>query len=243
MDENIEVFRKPKSAISESFRALRSNLNFFLQGQDTGVFLITSSISGEGKTFTSINLASVFALSGKRTLIVGADMRRPKIYSDFNLNNTIGLSNYLAGLSTFEEVVQDTKFENLKVISGGPVPPNPSELILTKRMKEFLETAKKSFDYIFVDSPPLALVTDAFVLSALADHTLFIVRQNYTPKPLLRTINDFYTAGKIERMSIILNDIYRSGPGYGYGYSYGYGYGYGFGGYGRKGYGQGYYEG
>src|SRR5690606_17641658 len=166
-NENLEVFTKPKSAISESFRALRSNLHYFLEGSDKGVFLISSSISGEGKTFTSINLASVFALSGKKTLIVGADMRKPRIYNDFKVDNYIGLSNYLAGLAQFDEVVQKTEFDNLYLVSGGPVPPNPSELILSKRMEFFLKQAREQFEFIFIDSPPLALVTDAFVLSAL----------------------------------------------------------------------------
>jgi capsular exopolysaccharide synthesis family protein len=232
-NQNVEVFEKPKSAISESFRALRSNLNYFLERKEKGVFLVTSSISGEGKTFTSINLASVFALSGKNTLIIGADMRRPKIYTDFDLPNTNGLSNFLAGLSTFDEVVQKTPYDNLYLVSGGPIPPNPSELILGTRMEEFITLARKKFDYIFIDSPPIAIVTDAFVLSGFADHTLFIVRQNYTPKGFLTTINNYYADGKIKQISIVLNDIYKSGPGYGYGYGYNYGYGYAYA-YGKK---------
>lgn len=239
-DINLEVFTRPKSSISESFRALRSNLNYFLGGQDKGVFLVTSSVSGEGKTFTSINLAAVFALSGKRTLIVGADMRKPRLYSDFGLHNDVGLSNYLASIAEFSAVVQRTKYDNLDLVSGGPVPPNPSELLLTRRMDDFLAEAKKQYDIIFIDSPPLALVTDAFLLAPKADHTLFIVRQDYSPKSLLRAIDDYYRAEKIKRISIVLNDITKSGPGYGYGYtsgygySYGYGYGYGYGVYGRK---------
>jgi capsular exopolysaccharide synthesis family protein len=237
-EQNVEVFEKPKSSISESFRALRSNLSFFLEKKEKGIFLITSSISGEGKTFSSINMAGVFALSGKKTLIVGADMRKPKIFGDLKLHNNKGLSNYLAGLNKFEEVLQQTQYTGLDLVSGGPVPPNPSELLLGERMKQFLDDARQHYDFIFIDSPPLALVTDAFVLSSLVDHTIFIVRQNYTPKNLLKTVNEYYVAGKIKKMSIVLNDIYKSGPGYGYGYGYSYGYGYG---YGNKSYGQGYY--
>ncbi|MCZ8216822.1 MAG: capsular biosynthesis protein, partial [Cyclobacteriaceae bacterium] len=123
---NLEVVNHPKSAIAESFRALRSNLNYFVGSKENTVILITSSISGEGKTFTSINLASVFALSGKRTLIIGADMRKPKIFEDFALQNDKGLSSLLAGMNSFDEVVQRTNLENLFLISGGPIPPNPS---------------------------------------------------------------------------------------------------------------------
>jgi capsular exopolysaccharide synthesis family protein len=221
-DSNLAVANEPKSALAESFRALRSNLNFFIGHKEKGVFLITSSISGEGKTFTSINLATVLALSNKKTLIVGADMRKPKIFEDFALSNDRGLSTYLSNLSSFEEVVQKTKFENLDFVSGGPVPPNPSELLLTPRMNTFVDLAKSHYDFVIIDTPPLAVVTDAFVMSPYADHVLFLVRQNYTPKELLRTAEDFYSEGKLKNISIVLNDIYRSGPGYGYGYGYGF---------------------
>jgi len=240
-DNNLEVIAHPKSSISESFRALRSNLIYFLGKQEKAVILITSSISGEGKTFTSINLASVLSLSGKKTLIVGADMRKPKLFNDFNLSNDVGLSSYLAGLATFDEVIQKTSQGVLDLVSGGPVPPNPSELLLTPPMKLFISEAKARYDYIVIDTPPLAIVTDAFVLSELADHTLFLVRQNYTPKDLLRTAEDFYSTGKLKNISIVLNDIYRSGPGYGFGYNYGYGYGYAYGYSSRKN-GYGYYN-
>lgn len=223
---NLEVLSRPKTSIAESFRALRSNLNYFLGRKEYGVFLITSSISGEGKTFTSINLASVLALSGKPTLIVGADMRKPKIFNDFSLHNEVGLSTYLAGLSDFQGVVQKTSWDNLDFISSGPVPPNPSELLLTPRMEEFIANAKGRYNYVIIDTPPLGIVTDAFMLSNFADHTLFLVRQNYTHKMLLRTVEDFYSSGKLKNISIVLNDIYKSGPGYGYGAGYGYGYGY-----------------
>lgn len=233
-ENNLAVFNQPKSVISESFRALRSNLNYFIGHKDQGVFLITSSISGEGKTFTTVNLASVLALSGKRTLIVGADMRRPKLSDDFDLPNDVGLSTFLAKLADFKAVRKKTKFENLDIISGGPVPPNPSELLLTGRMRLFIEEAKEQYDYIIIDTPPLALVTDAFELVPYADHTLFLIRQNYTPKSLLKATEDFYKNGKLKKISIVLNDILKSGPGYGYGYGYSYGYGNGYAYYGAK---------
>ncbi len=234
IESNLIVQQKPKSAVSESFRALRSNLNFFTGNETNKIFMISSSISGEGKTFTTINLATVFALSGKKTLIIGADMRRPKIFSDFELSNEKGLSGFLSNLNTFEEVVQSTKITNLDLVSGGPVPPNPSELLLTPRFESFLAEAKKRYDYVLIDTPPLALVTDAFVMSKYSDHTVFVMRQNYTPKSFIRAIEDYSKNGRIPRVSILLNDIYKSGLGYGYGvgygynYAYSYGYGYGY---------------
>lgn len=229
LTSNLVVKSKPKSAVAESFRALRSNLNYFTSNKDRKVILVTSSVSGEGKTFTSLNLATVLAMSGKRTVIIGADMRKPRLYGDFELDNFIGLSSYLSGLEPLEKVIQQTGIENLYLISGGPVPPNPSELLLRGEIEKLFEALKKDFDYILLDTPPVGLVTDAFVLSKYADHSLFVVRQNYTPKSIIKVIDDYYRDGRVKNISIVLNDIYRSGPGYGYGYGYGYSYGYGYG--------------
>jgi len=242
---NLTVSERPKSGVAESFRALRSNLNYFTGGKSKQVFMVSSSISGEGKTFTTINLSTVFALSGRKTLIVGADMRRPKIFEDFKCNNNTGLSTYLSGISNFKEIVQTTEIDNLFLVSGGPVPPNPSELLLTERMEAFVKTALEEFEYVIIDTPPLALVTDAFVISKYVNHTVFVLRQNYSPKEFVRSIDEYYRSGKLKNMSLMLNDIYKSGLGYGYGqgyaYQYGYGYGYGYGTRKKRG-GQGYYE-
>lgn len=243
-DSNLVVNEKPKSALAESFRALRSNLNYFTEGKDKKVFMITSSLSGEGKTFTTINLACVFALSGKKTIIIGADLRKPKIYSDFGLHNDKGLSTYLSGLTPLAEVLQQTEIDNLSLISGGPVPPNPSELILTPHMESLIEVLKKDFDFILLDTPPMALITDGMVLSKFADHTLYVVRQDYTPRSMLKITDEFYRSGKFKNISLVLNDIKKTGPGYGYGY-YGYGYynyGYGYSYYGQRKKSEGYYS-
>ena len=240
---NLTVHERPKSGVAESFRALRSNLIYFTGNKTKQIFMVSSSISGEGKTFTTINLSTVFALSGKKTLIVGADMRRPKIFEDFNCHNTTGLSTYLSGINEFNEVVQPTKIDNLYLISGGPVPPNPSELLLANRFETFIKLALEQFDFIIIDTPPLALVTDAFVISKYVDHTVFVLRQNYSPKEFVRSIDEYYRSGKLKNMSILLNDIYKSGLGYGYGQGYAYNYGYSYGyGYGRKSNGEGYYS-
>lgn len=241
---NLTVRDKPKSGVAESFRAMRSNLNYFTTNKTKQVFMVSSSISGEGKTFTTINLSTVFALSGKKTLIVGADMRRPKIFEDFKRHNTVGLSTFLSKLNTFDEVIQDTDIDNLYLISGGPVPPNPSELLLSDMFELFVKNALERFDFVIIDTPPLALVTDAFVISKFVDHTVFVLRQNYSPKEFVRSIDEYYRSGKLKKMSILLNDIYKSGLGYGYGqgyaYHYGYSYGYGYGS--KKKDGQGYYS-
>ena len=227
-ESNLMVYHKPKSGMAEAFRAIRSNLNYFTEAKDKKAFLITSSISGEGKTFSSINLATVLAFSGKRTVIIGADMRRPRIFDDFNLKNNIGLSSYLSDQKGLDECIQETFIDNLSLLTAGPVPPNPSELLLKDKFSKLINLLKERFDYILIDSPPIALVTDALVIAQYVDHVIFIVRQNRTPQDALQNINEFYKTGKLDKLSILFNDIKKTGLGYGYGKGYGYYYGYGY---------------
>lgn len=223
--EPLVVHQKPRSAIAESFRALRSNLNYFTGNQDHKVFMITSSIPGEGKSFTTMNLATVFALAGKRTLIVGGDLRKARLFEELMMNNKVGLSQYLSGMATREEVVQKTDIDHLYVIVGGAMPPNPSELLLRPAMASLINSLKEEFDFIIIDTPPLAFVADAFVLSTYADHSLFVVRQDFTPKAALVSLEDYYSTGKLASISVLFNDVQKTGLGYGYGYnSYGYRY-------------------
>ncbi|MEQ8924238.1 MAG: polysaccharide biosynthesis tyrosine autokinase, partial [Fulvivirga sp.] len=162
-DQNLIVEAAPRSAISESFRSVRSNLNFFTSDIKNKVILITSALSGEGKTFFSNNLALIHAYSGKKTILIGADMRRPKILKDFEISEEYGLSDYLAGNSSINEIIQSTRFENLDIINSGTVPPNPSELLLKPATSKLIEELKKSYEYIIIDSPPIGLVTDSLI--------------------------------------------------------------------------------
>jgi capsular exopolysaccharide synthesis family protein len=236
--DSLIVYNKPRSSMAESFRSLRSNLNYFTGNQDHQIFMVTSSIPGEGKSFTTLNLATVYALAGKRTVIVGADLRKPKLYDELGLNNTIGLSQYLSGMASKEEIIQTSSVDSLFLIASGPMPPNPSELLLRPAMEELVSYLRGKFDYVIIDTPPLSLVTDAFVLSKYVNHTLFVIRQDYTPKEALHSFDEFYRSGRLLRVSVLFNDLRKSGLGYGYGgYSYGYGYGTGYhygGYYGRK---------
>jgi capsular exopolysaccharide synthesis family protein len=227
---NLIVVNKPRSAMAESFRALRSNLNYFTDNRDKVVFMVTSSIPSEGKSFTTLNLATVLAMAGKRTIIIGADLRKPKLYGDLGLHNDVGLSQYLSGMATKENIIQETTVDNLYLISGGPMPPNPSELLIRPAMDDLIKSLREDFTFIVMDTPPLSLVADAFVLSKFAQHTLFVVRQDFTPRDALNALNDFYETGKLSNISILFNDLRKSGLGYGYGYGgYGYGYGYTYG--------------
>jgi capsular exopolysaccharide synthesis family protein len=222
------VFNKPRSAITESFRAIRSNLNYFTASKNHQTFMITSSLPGEGKSFTSLNISAVFALAGKKTLILGADLRRPKLAEELGLLNNVGLSQYLSGMATLDQILQNTSVPNLSLIAGGPMPPNPSELLLKNEMDLLMEQLGRLFDYIIIDTPPLSFVADAFVLSKFADHTIYVIRQNFTPRDALQAVEEFYQSGKLSNISLLFNDLRKSGFGYGYGHSYGYGYGYGY---------------
>ncbi|WP_264520812.1 polysaccharide biosynthesis tyrosine autokinase [Flavobacterium sp. N1994] len=234
-ESNLSVFERPKSALSESFRAIRSSLQFLYKKQSisgTKTLMLTSSVSGEGKTFCSLNIATVFALSEKKTIILGLDLRKPKIFDDFNILNDLGAVNYLIGQKTLDEVIQKTHIPYLDVITSGPIPPNPSELILGDTMKELIAELKKKYDYIILDTPPVGLVSDALELSQYCDVTLYVVRQNFTKKEMLTLLNNRTKRGELNNVSIIFNGYENKakyGVGYGYGYGYGYSYGYGYG--------------
>lgn len=234
-ETNLSVFERPKSALSESFRAIRSSLQFLYKKQNiegTKTLMLTSSVSGEGKTFCSLNIATVFALSEKKTIIVGLDLRKPRIFDDFNIQNDLGAVNYLIGQNKLDEVIQHTHIPYLDVITSGPIPPNPSELILGDSMREMIEELKQKYDYIILDTPPVGLVSDALELVQFCDVTLYIVRQNFTKKEMLTLLNNRFKRGELNNISIIFNGYENKakyGVGYGYGYGYGYSYGYGYG--------------
>lgn len=223
----LAVYDKPKSALSESFRAIRSSLQFLYKKQNLDgakTLMITSSVSGEGKTFCSINISTVFALSEKKTVIVGLDLRKPKLYDEFNLQNDVGIVNYLINQNSLDEIVNKTAVPFMDVILSGPIPPNPSELILSDRMSVFMEELKTKYDYIIMDTPPVGLVTDALALSQYADVTLYIARQNFSKKEMITLLNNRVKRKELDNTSIILNGFENKAK---YGSAYGYGYGYG----------------
>lgn len=225
------VLQHPGSTLAESFRSVRTNLRFFLRDTNCPVISVTSTVSSEGKTFISANLATIISMGGKKVLLTDLDMRRPRTHRIIGISNDKGLSNFLSGELKFEEVLNQTEIENLWYTPSGPVPPNPAELIDSKRMKDFIEKARKQFDYIILDTPPVAIVTDALLISPATDLYLFVVRQRYSSKNTLELIEELRQSGKVSNAGIILNDISLTGYyGYGlrYGYSAGYGYYYGY---------------
>lgn len=228
------VMDKPKSTISEGFRNIRSNVEFLVDQNlnRAKVILLTSSISGEGKTFCAENLASIYSISGKKTILIGADLRKPRMFRIFNDDNASGLSNYLSGNLSKDKLIKKTAYSCLDYINSGPNPPNPAELLDKDNMNDLLDYLKKQYDYIIIDTPPICLVSDALPLIDKVDLTLYVVRQNYTKVGLLSYVNEMYKSEKIKNVSIVMNDTDYS---LGYGYNYGQGYYY-YGQYGSAGY-------
>ncbi|CAN5521122.1 tyrosine-protein kinase domain-containing protein [soil metagenome] len=215
---NLVVNQNPKSAVAESFRSIRSNLNFFTSGKEKKVFLITSSISGEGKTFCALNLSTVFSFSGKPTLLIGADLRKPRIFNDLGLSNEIGLSSYLSNSAQLSQIIQRSEIPNLDVICSGPIPPNPSELLMDEKMTELMTELRNIYDYIVIDTAPVGLVTDAYILMEHVDHTIYMVRQNYSNQESLKIAQELYNNGKLRKTSILFNDVKIDKNKNGYGY-------------------------
>ena len=229
---NIVVNSNSRSAVAEQFRSIRTNLQYIHGKQEAGlgkVTLFTSSMSGEGKSFVASNLAVALAISGRKTVLLELDLRKPKISKYLNLNNNTGFSHYLIGKAGHQDIIQPSGIhENLLVICSGPIPPNPSELLLENSVEALIAFLRINFDEIIIDTPPIGLVTDAQILSRIADASVYIVRHGYTEIEQLNQVAQLYDKGIFPKLNIILNGIQLQGS-YGYGYSgYGYGYGYGY---------------
>lgn len=239
-ESKLVVFAKPKSQITESFRSIRTNIKYIVGKGKNQVILVSSAMPGDGKSFISMNLASVISLAGHKTIIIGYDLRKPKLHHFFNLKNNAGLSTYLIGKDSLDEIIQHTEFNNLDIIASGPIPPNPSELIDSEENAELIRELRKRYDAIIFDTPPILLITDAVTLTKESDINIIVVRAGQTNKNVFAsTIGDFENRDKV-KFNFIFNDISNSGSRYGYG---GYGsYGYGNYGYGYGGYGYGYYD-
>jgi capsular exopolysaccharide synthesis family protein len=215
-----------KSMTTESFRNIRSSLAIRFNFKDKGVVLVTSAKSGEGKTYISIKIASIYAALGKKTLILGMDLRKPRLHKELNLNNDRGVTTYLLQESEdWEDMIQSTTQENLFVLSAGPYLERISELINTPRFESLILSLKSKYDFIIIDTPPIALVSETLDLTKYSDVNLFIFRQNFSFINQANVANDLKNKFEIENLYAIINDTYKTGLG---DYSYGYGYGYGY---------------
>jgi len=220
------VKKNSRNIVSEQFRMIRSNLQYLVGKIEKPVILVTSTFSGEGKSFVSINVGAVMALAGKRTVILEFDIRKPKIASGLNLSRTLGITSYLVGNSELSTLpVQVPNVDGLYVIPCGPIPPNPAEMLLDPRISILFQYAKNNFDAVIIDTAPVGLVSDSLSLSQYADCTLYLVRLEYTLKKQIYFIDEIYRNKKLPRPAILVNDIKASGNYYSYGNYSGYGYG------------------
>ncbi|MEC5145327.1 polysaccharide biosynthesis tyrosine autokinase [Chitinophaga sp. 212800010-3] len=224
-EENNVVFGD-HTLVAEQFRALRTNLQFVLSGESEKVLLLTSGMSNEGKSFVATNLAVVLALSGKKVVLMEMDLRKPKISEKLGLSNQTGFSTYVIGKTPLEALIKPSGLhENSSIITSGPIPPNPAELLLLDKTEELFRKLRNQFDYIIIDTAPVGLVTDAQLLGRHADATLYLVRQKYTFKQQLLLSKELYLQKKFCKLNLVINDV-KTGHAYGYNYGYGYGYGY-----------------
>ncbi len=216
------IHKNPKSLITEAFRSLRTNLEFITNEKGSKVIAITSTISGEGKTFIALNLAGIIAYSGKKVIVLDLDMRKPKIHIGFGVENNAGMSTLLIGKDSINNCISHSELKGLDFITAGPIPPNPSELIINGEIDSIIEELKKTYDTIIVDNPPVGLVTDGISIIKKADYPLYVFKANYSKKQFTENIDRMIRDNKITKLSIILNNVDAQKNTYGKGYGYGY---------------------
>lgn len=206
MARRLITFTDTKSIISEQFRTIRTNITFALPDQEIKTILITSSTPGEGKSTNASNLGVVFAQEGKKVLIVDADMRKPTLHYIFGLFNTVGLSTVLARKSELCDTIQETPIVGLSIISSGPIPPNPAELLSSNNMNTVLEEIKNVYDIIIFDAPPLLSVSDAQILSNKCDGTLLIIHSGVLEKDTVLKAKAILTTAQAKILGVVLNN-------------------------------------
>ncbi len=216
----IEVLDEPKSPYAEAHRSLRTNLQFTQNKNQSHVILVSSTIMGEGKSTTVANLSAIFNLAGYKCIVINLDLRKPTLHKFFNVDNSVGMSTYLSGKNEIDEIIYPSQYENLDIITSGPIPPNPSELIMTDRMKELIEALRERYDYIFIDSAPLGLVTDTMNVMPYVDISLIIFRENYSKKAFVKDLGSLVECHGLKHIGVVLNGSSMSGGSYGYGYGY-----------------------
>ncbi|HIP36403.1 MAG TPA: polysaccharide biosynthesis tyrosine autokinase [Crocinitomix sp.] len=238
IESKLIVTQKPKAQITESFRTLRTNLSYLGDNVDDKAkkILISSFFPGEGKTFVSSNTAALISMSDKKVLIIDFDLHKPKIHKTFNLENNKGISTFLIGKHKIDEIINKNVNSNIDVITAGPIPPNPSELILKKQMNDLFIELEQKYDFIIIDSPPFGLLNDAIELIKFINIFVVILNTKFIRRRGLSTIEDILSRYQNISTGVVLNDIkktrfqyYYSKYTYKYNYNYGYNYGYGYG--------------
>jgi capsular exopolysaccharide synthesis family protein len=230
-DRDIVVKEESRDAVSEAFRMLRANLGFMSVSNSVNVIMLTSSVPHSGKTFVSTNLAVTLAATGKSVVLVDLDLRRRTLSKQLgHRNDRRGVTSYLANkINSLNDIIIKNEIEGVDLIISGPQPPNPAEILMSDRMKEFINELRARYDYVIIDSVPALAVADAVVIDPLVDLTLYVIRHGNLDRQHLPDIERLHQDKRIHNMGIIFNGVKQSKHGYGYGYGYGYAYGYGYG--------------
>ena len=237
------VHKNARSHITENFRKIRTNLDYFPLESNCRVIITTSTVPGEGKTFVAINTADIYAMSGKKVLLVDFDLRKPRLEKCLDLDNELGVSTALTNRKTWQECLHKNVLDNLDVLTSGPVTPIAAELLIGKNMDTFIAEVRNEYDIVILDTPPLGIIHDAITLSKYADNFFYIMRSGISVKGYIEYINGIKEEHNIKNISMILNGLpvskhssygynkygYSHYGKYGYGYGHGYGYGYGYG--------------
>jgi tyrosine-protein kinase Etk/Wzc len=220
---SLTIISKPRSIVAEQIRALRTNLDFLIPGSGSKTILFTSTVSGEGKSYISLNLGASLASTGKKVIILELDLRKPKLLTTIGLDKKTGLSDYLIGKVDYRDIIRAVpQQENFYMIESGTIPPNPAEILMNTHLPELITALRKDYDYILIDAPPIGLVTDAQILSQYADVTFYLVRHNFTRKEHMNLLNEIQKKKIFKNLNIVFNSIDASGFGYGYRYDYSY---------------------
>ena len=234
--KSIVVGANVSTAIAELFRLLRNNIGFTRNGADKKVILVTSSVSGEGKTFVSTNLAMTYALTGKKVVVVGFDIRRPALAHKFGLTNSQGVTTFLSGqVNDIKSLIhQSAESENLYIIPAGPVPPNPNELLLSENMKRLMDQLRHDFDIVILDTAPIGVISDTFIIIPYSDIQLYVTRASYSTKSSLKVLHQAVRDNRLSDPYIVLNGVDITSGSYSYrkyghyyhtgNHTYGYGY-------------------
>lgn len=225
--EIMVVRRNSTSPIVELFRALRNNLQFILSEPHKKVVLITSTIPNEGKTFVAINLAASFALSDKKVILIGMDIRNPQLAMDMGFTKGKGLTSFLTGDEKWENLLSHIpEYPNLDILQAGVIPPNPNELLMKPSILDLIKELREKYDIVVIDSAPLGVVSDTLLIAKHADATIYVTRENATPKAVVDFINSIYKAKRLSNPYLVINDVnsLENHKKYGYKYKYGYGY-------------------
>jgi capsular exopolysaccharide synthesis family protein len=214
------VHTDPKSPVAESYRVLRTNIQFTSVDKPIKTMVVTSSGPGEGKTTTIANLAIAFAQSGSKVLLIDADLRKPRIHKVFHVPNDVGMTTILAQRVEYTDCLTRSVVDNLYILASGPIPPNPSELLSSQAMKKFIDSLKNDFDIILIDAPPIGVVTDSAILSTITDGTILVVSSGQVEAEAVQRSKELLVRVNANLLGVVLNKITKENQGSAYNYYY-----------------------